>query len=57
MPDDYGNFKGISVPAASWERIFGDRDPQRFYDGEAEMLDLLAAAELGDGGFLEASDG
>lgn len=23
MPDAYGNFKGISVPAAAWVRIFG----------------------------------
>jgi len=23
MPDAYGRFKGISVPATAWERIFG----------------------------------
>lgn len=23
MPDANGNFKGISVPSAAWERVFG----------------------------------
>ena len=25
MPDANGNFKGVSVPADAWERIFGDK--------------------------------
>jgi hypothetical protein len=25
MPDAHGNFKGMSVPAAAWERIFGPK--------------------------------
>jgi hypothetical protein len=30
MPDVHGNFKGMTVPAAAWERIFGKRtDPDR----------------------------
>lgn len=24
MPDSTGNFKGMSVPADAWDRIFGD---------------------------------
>lgn len=27
MPDAHGNFKGMSVPAAAWERIFGNKQP------------------------------
>jgi hypothetical protein len=29
MPDVHGNFKGMAVPAAAWERIFGAPDPDR----------------------------
>jgi hypothetical protein len=29
MPDAHGNFKGISVPAAAWERIFGNAASQQ----------------------------
>lgn len=28
MPDAYGNFKGMTVPAAAWDRIFGGKQEQ-----------------------------
>lgn len=28
MPDAAGNFKGISVPAAAWDRVFAPRDTE-----------------------------
>lgn len=43
MPDAHGNFKGMSVPAAAWEHIFGK--PARIAKivaEERETLDILA---------------
>lgn len=44
MPDSQGNFKGMSVPAAAWDRIFGNKERPEFQAYLDASLD--AAAEV-----------
>jgi len=48
VPDARGNFKGMSVPADAWERIFGPgglEEQQRRYEPESETGAFRAALE------------
>jgi hypothetical protein len=38
VPDAQGNFKGISVPASAWERVFGSASTDPAWDDHETHL-------------------
>lgn len=51
MPDDYGNFKPISVPAAAWDRIFGPLTQPQKTSRAAKLDELTRLSQELEGGY------
>lgn len=55
MPTDSGAFKGISVPAEAWERIFGAKRPDHWPQRDEAQERGCTCAWWGTGAIVEFS--